>query len=204
MDPLTAEHQTTDSPPQKPKRQRKSPLPKPDKQPRQGMSPPETPTPGSTASEAKTNRFVEEWTATYASIGMLVRGADPYAGDLLIQGAPTRAKELDELCKAYPEIRKWLRGSKKATAVIAFATGHGLMLFAILAAHKLVPTYGIVPGPEVYQAYKQSVSKDEAEMQYHTNRMMAQDVYNLQPQDARAYTLTHEPMEQPADGIDRH
>lgn len=98
------------------------------------------------------------------SIGMLVYGFDKYAGSLLIKHALTRAKELENLKKQFPEIEKYLKGSSKASAIISFAAGHGFMLYAILAGRGMVaPIPGIAPGPaEIYVSVKDNVSPPES------------------------------------------
>lgn len=75
----------------------------------------------------------------YATIGIAVTAFDMYDGMIIIQKSVDRAKEMVNVAKHHPPFLKLLKQITKSNDYIVALSGHGLMLYAIMAHHGRIP-----------------------------------------------------------------
>ena len=98
-------------------------------------------------SPAKTQRVSKREAGlrdAYFTIGVMVFQVNETDGQIIISGAEGRAHEVAMLAKKYPEFGKWVDRTLAGNVWVAFAIGHGTMLYAIAANHNAIPAGGLV------------------------------------------------------------
>lgn len=90
---------------------------------------------------SRDSKLIDTWTNYYTMTGALVLGFDHASGHIIIDSANARARELIGLAKKYPRVMKLLRQAEKGGGLFAFLAGHGIMVYAILAAHDRVKPF---------------------------------------------------------------
>lgn len=95
---------------------------------------------------ARAERLYPDVVKAYAGIGFLLTRWDTYDGLLIITESEKRAKELLRVAQHHKGMMDTIERIVGGNDYIALATGHGLMLYAILAHH------GRIKGDQLFLA----------------------------------------------------
>ena len=90
---------------------------------------------------AKPGEFVDDLTALYTMLGVVVTTKDKECGPAIVQAAPSIAEEWDKLAAADPKVRKALRSLTKGSAWGGVIMAH-LPILMIIGQHHAPILYG--------------------------------------------------------------
>ena len=97
--------------------------------------------PAARVAAAKPGEFVDDLTALYTMLGVVVSAKDKECGPAIVQAAPSIAEEWDKLAAADPKVRKALRSLTKGSAWGGVIMAH-LPILMIVGQHHAPILYG--------------------------------------------------------------
>lgn len=129
-------------------------------------------------------QLINDLAGMYATIGIAVTAFDMYDGMIIIQKSVDRAKEMVNVAKHHPSFLKLLKQITKSNDYIVALSGHGLMLYAIMAHHGRIPAnmvllqqtgYADIP---IVQQQAEQLFQEAVPVPVETDEQLKQDAYN--------------------------